>query len=106
MILTSTLPQLGDSGPYFLSHAQRLAAADYRPSDEDILRARSVTHGIVVVPFQVDTDVFFRCRTSFYSAYICPPFAIIIALLCIMFLISANDHKYSQDLAVYTNLDT
>ena len=68
MLLTSTLPQLGDSGPYFLSHAQRLAAADYRPSDEDILRARSVTHGIVVVPFQVDTDTFFRCRTSFYSA--------------------------------------
>ena len=53
-------PQLGDSGPYFLSHAQRLAAPDYRPSDEDILRARSVTHGIVVVPFQVDTDIFFR----------------------------------------------
>ena len=53
-------PQLGDSGPYFLSHAQRLAAADYRPSDEDILRARSVTHGIVVVPFQVDADIFFR----------------------------------------------
>ena len=52
--------QLGDSGPYFLSHAQRLAAADYRPSDEDILRARSVTHGIVVVPFQVDADIFFR----------------------------------------------
>ena len=68
MILPSTLPQLGDSGPYFLSHAQRLAAADYRPSDEDILRARSVTHGIVVVPFQVDTDTFFRCRTLFYAA--------------------------------------
>lgn len=45
--------QLADSGPYFLSHATRLAEEDYLPTDEDILRARSVTSGIVVFPFQV-----------------------------------------------------
>ena len=46
-------PQLADSGPYFLSHATRLAEADYLPTDEDILRARAVTSGIVVFSFQV-----------------------------------------------------
>ena len=51
--LASSLNQLYDSAPYFLGHAERLAAHDYIPTDEDILRARSVTSGIVVVPFQV-----------------------------------------------------
>eukprot|EP00092_Neocalanus_flemingeri_P037524 GFUD01040858.1.p1 GENE.GFUD01040858.1~~GFUD01040858.1.p1 ORF type:complete len:365 (-),score=98.47 GFUD01040858.1:158-1252(-) len=44
--------QLCDSAPYFLTHATRLATPDYLPTDEDILRARSVTSGIVVVSFQ------------------------------------------------------
>jgi len=44
--------QLADSGPYFLCEATRLAEPDYLPTDEDILRARSVTSGIVVFPFQ------------------------------------------------------
>jgi len=44
--------QLCDSAPYFLTHATRLATPDYIPTDEDILRARSMTSGIVVVPFQ------------------------------------------------------
>jgi len=44
--------QLCDSAPYFLNNALRLAAPDYMPTDEDILRARSITSGIVVVPFQ------------------------------------------------------
>ena len=51
--LASSLHQLYDSAPYFLGQAERLAAYDYIPTDEDILRARSVTSGIVVVPFQV-----------------------------------------------------
>jgi hypothetical protein len=45
--------QLPDSGPYFLERAEHLAGSGYCPSDEDILRARSLTSGIVVVPFQV-----------------------------------------------------
>ena len=45
--------QLCDSAPYFLNNAMRLASPDYLPTDEDILRARSITSGIVVVPFQV-----------------------------------------------------
>jgi len=44
--------QLSDSAPYFLEHAERLADFFYLPTDEDILRARSITTGIVVVPFQ------------------------------------------------------
>jgi len=44
--------QLYDSAPYFLNNALRLGEPDYMPSDEDILRARSITSGIVVVPFQ------------------------------------------------------
>jgi hypothetical protein len=47
--------QLCDSAPYFLTNALRLAAPDYLPTDEDILRARTITSGIVVVPFQVCT---------------------------------------------------
>jgi len=43
---------LGDSAPYFLDSAERLAQPGFLPSDEDILRARSLTTGIVVVPFQ------------------------------------------------------
>jgi len=43
---------LGDSAPYFLDSAERLAEPGFLPTDEDILRARSLTTGIVVVPFQ------------------------------------------------------
>jgi len=45
--------QLLDSAPYFLSHAARLSAPDYLPTDEDVLRARTITTGIVTVPFKV-----------------------------------------------------
>ena len=59
--LASSLHQLYDSAPYFLGQAERLAAYDYIPTDEDILRARSVTSGIVVVPFQVNYCKQFEC---------------------------------------------
>ena len=52
-LVITTCVQLCDSAPYFLTNALRLAASDYLPTDEDILRARSITSGIVVVPFQV-----------------------------------------------------
>merc|ERR1719147_264995 len=45
--------QLLDSAPYFLSHAARLSGEDYLPTDEDVLRARTITTGIVTVPFKV-----------------------------------------------------
>jgi len=45
--------QLLDSAPYFLSQADRLSAASYVPTDEDVLRARTITTGIVTVPFKV-----------------------------------------------------
>jgi len=45
--------QLLDSAPYFLSQANRLAEPSYLPTDEDVLRARTITTGIVTVPFKV-----------------------------------------------------
>lgn len=45
--------QLLDSAPYFLSQAERLATPSYLPTDEDVLRARTITTGIVTVPFKV-----------------------------------------------------
>jgi len=50
--LAAKISTLFDSAPYFLENAQRLASEDYLPTDEDILRARTMTSGIVVVPFQ------------------------------------------------------
>jgi len=45
--------QFLDSAPYFLNQAEKYAAPDFLPSDEDVLRARSITTGIVTVPFEV-----------------------------------------------------
>jgi len=40
-----------DSAPYFLKKAATLAGEEYLPSDEDVLRARSITTGVVTVDF-------------------------------------------------------
>jgi len=45
--------QFLDSAPYFLSKAEKLVGDDYLPSDDDVLRARSMTTGIVTFPFEV-----------------------------------------------------
>lgn len=45
--------QFLDSAPYFLSKAEKLVGEDYLPSDDDVLRARSMTTGIVTFPFEV-----------------------------------------------------
>jgi len=45
--------QFLDSAPYFLKQAEKIALPDYLPTDEDVLRARSITTGIVTVPFEV-----------------------------------------------------
>ena len=44
--------QFLDSAPYFLSKAEKLVGDDYLPSDDDVLRARSMTTGIVTFPFE------------------------------------------------------
>merc|ERR1711990_79531 len=43
--------QLLDSAPYFLKKAVTIGAADYLPTDDDVLRARSQTTGVVTVDF-------------------------------------------------------
>ena len=45
--------QLNDSAQYFLSDVGRLCAADYVPSDQDVLRSRVKTTGIVKIEFVV-----------------------------------------------------
>ena len=45
--------QFLDSAPYFLNKAEKLVGEDYLPSDDDVLRARSMTTGIVTFPFEV-----------------------------------------------------
>jgi len=47
--------QLLDSAPYFLKKAESIASPNYKPTDEDVLRARSITTGIITVPFEVKT---------------------------------------------------
>jgi len=42
-----------DSAPYFLVQAETIGSEDYLPTDQDIVRARTMTTGIVVVPFQI-----------------------------------------------------
>ena len=45
--------QVLDSGPYFLEKARQISLPDYVPSDEDVLRARSQTTGIITFKFEV-----------------------------------------------------
>ena len=46
-------PQLLDSAPYFLKKAVTIGAEEYLPTDDDVLRARSQTTGVVTVDFTV-----------------------------------------------------
>ena len=45
--------QLNDSAQYFLSDVGRLCAPDYVPNDQDVLRSRVKTTGIVKIEFVV-----------------------------------------------------
>ena len=49
--------QFLDSAPYFLAKAEELVGEDYLPSDDDVLRARSMTTGIVTFPFEVISNL-------------------------------------------------
>ena len=42
----------------FISDAERLAEPDYLPSEQDILRSRVPTTGIIEYPFDLDGIVF------------------------------------------------
>ena len=46
------LYQLFDSAHYFLSDVERLCCPEYEPSDQDVLRTRVATTGIVKVEFE------------------------------------------------------
>ena len=46
------LHQLFDSAHYFLSDVERLCCPEYEPSDQDVLRTRVATTGIVKVEFE------------------------------------------------------
>ena len=50
-------PQLPDSAPYFLKKAATIGEADYLPSDEDVLRARSQTTGVNSMDFMVSYGI-------------------------------------------------
>merc|ERR1712139_355447 len=52
--------QLNDQAEYFFNHILRVAADDYLPDDQDMLRARVRTTGIVEAEFDVD-GYHFRC---------------------------------------------
>ena len=63
-------PQLLDSAPYFLKKAEAIGAMDYLPTDDDVLRARSQTTGVVTVDFTVGHTK--RYQRGFYRNLTCP----------------------------------
>ncbi|CAG9769434.1 unnamed protein product [Ceutorhynchus assimilis] len=50
--------QLTDSAKYYLSDIDRIKAPDYLPTEQDILRARAPTTGIIEYPFDLDSIIF------------------------------------------------
>jgi len=46
--------QLDDSAEYFITNAERIAADDYRPTDEDLLRARLRTTSVTEIQWVID----------------------------------------------------
>lgn len=50
--------QLSDSARYYLSDLERISAPSYVPNEQDVLRARAPTTGIIEYPFDLDTIIF------------------------------------------------
>nr|AJQ81032.1 G protein alpha subunit q4 [Lygus hesperus] len=50
--------QLTDSAKYYLSDLARIESPDYLPTEQDILRARAPTTGIIEYPFDLDSIIF------------------------------------------------
>lgn len=42
----------------YLDDLERIGAADYLPTEQDILRARQPTTGIIEYPFDLDSIIF------------------------------------------------
>ncbi|XP_018016068.1 guanine nucleotide-binding protein G(q) subunit alpha isoform X2 [Hyalella azteca] len=51
--------QLTDSAKYYLSSIDRIAAPDYLPTEQDVLRVRAPTTGIIEYPFDLE-EIRFR----------------------------------------------
>ncbi|XP_038660845.1 guanine nucleotide-binding protein G(q) subunit alpha isoform X4 [Scyliorhinus canicula] len=50
--------QLSDSTKYYLSDADRISATDYLPTQQDVLRVRVPTTGIIEYPFDLENIIF------------------------------------------------
>ncbi|KAL6427657.1 hypothetical protein ACFW04_008846 [Cataglyphis niger] len=50
--------QLTDSAKYYLSDLDRIEKPDFLPTEQDILRARAPTTGIIEYPFDLDSIIF------------------------------------------------
>jgi len=50
--------QLNDSTAYYFENCERIAQADYLPTEQDVLRARAKTTGITETQFEVDETRF------------------------------------------------
>ncbi|XP_022082144.1 guanine nucleotide-binding protein G(q) subunit alpha [Acanthaster planci] len=50
--------QLTDSAKYYLSDLRRIANANYVPTEQDVLRVRVPTTGIIEYPFDLDSIIF------------------------------------------------
>lgn len=50
--------QLSDSAKYYLTDIDRIASPNYVPNEQDVLRARAPTTGIIEYPFDLETIIF------------------------------------------------
>eukprot|EP00002_Diphylleia_rotans_P006468 TRINITY_DN1582_c0_g1_i1.p1 TRINITY_DN1582_c0_g1~~TRINITY_DN1582_c0_g1_i1.p1 ORF type:complete len:356 (-),score=98.19 TRINITY_DN1582_c0_g1_i1:856-1923(-) len=50
--------QLIDSAAYYFENVERIAAADYAPIEQDILRSRVATTGVTETTFTIDANIF------------------------------------------------
>ena len=53
--------QLNDSASYYFDAIERIAAEDYIPTEQDVLRSRAKTTGIIETEFEVDGVKFRMC---------------------------------------------
>ena len=50
--------QLNDSAPYYFDNIDRIASSDFLPTDQDILRCRVKTVGIIETKFSVGSMIY------------------------------------------------
>jgi hypothetical protein len=53
--------QLNDSAKYYFDNVERISSADYVPSEQDVLRSRAKTTGIIETEFEVNGVKFRMC---------------------------------------------